>query len=73
VKNKLRRSVRRAYIHDLFARNVITKPQEKAKITAVSRELKEATCRSCRTQLGLDGTSDYRPCLLYRSRWACAQ
>jgi hypothetical protein len=38
-----------------------TKPQEKAKITAVSGELKEATCRSCRTQLGLDGTSDYRP------------
>ena len=30
----------------------------KAKITEVSRELKEATCHSCRTQLGLDAAAD---------------
>jgi integrase len=35
-----------------------TKPPKNAPITEVSRELKEATCRSCRTQLGLDGTGD---------------
>ena len=31
-----------------------TKPHAKATITDVSTELKEATCRSCRNQLGLD-------------------
>jgi hypothetical protein len=40
-----------------------TKPHEKAKITEVGRELKAATCRSCRTQLGLDGTSHENQCL----------
>ncbi|HEX6525606.1 MAG TPA: site-specific integrase [Streptosporangiaceae bacterium] len=35
-----------------------TKPHAKAKTTEVGRELKEVTCRSCRTQLGLDGTDD---------------
>ena len=30
----------------------------KAKTTEVGREIKEATCRSCRTQLGLDGSAD---------------
>ncbi len=35
-----------------------TKPHPKAPITELSRDLKDATCRSCRTQLGLDGTGD---------------
>jgi integrase len=35
-----------------------TRPHEKATITEVSSELKEATCRSCRIQLGLDNTGD---------------
>jgi integrase len=33
-----------------------TKPHTKATITDLSTELKETTCRSCRTQLGLDDT-----------------
>lgn len=35
-----------------------TKPYPKATITEVSQEFKEVTCRSCRTQLGLDATDD---------------
>ena len=35
-----------------------TKPHENALITEVSREPKEATCRSCRAQLGIDGTDN---------------
>jgi integrase len=35
-----------------------TKPHPKAAITDVSTELKEATCRSCRRQLGLDSVGD---------------
>src|SRR6185437_5056091 len=35
-----------------------TRVHPKATIAEVSRELKEVTCRSCRTQLGLDATSD---------------
>jgi len=35
-----------------------TKPHKSAPITEVSRELKEAACRSCRLQLGLDDTGD---------------
>jgi integrase len=35
-----------------------TRPHAKATITDVSTELKETTCRSCRTQLGLDDTGD---------------
>jgi len=120
IKSTLRRSIRRAQVHDLIARNVVelidlppgkpgrpsramtedqaarvlkaatgratayvkvvnasngrygathaatesgvlacgTRPHAKAKITEVSRELKEATCRSCRTQLGLDAAAD---------------
>ncbi len=116
IKSTLRRSIRRAQVHDLIGRNVIelidlpsgkpgrpsramtqdqaakvfktanakesgyikvvkasngrygathvateagqlacgTKPHKNATITEISRELKEATCRSCRTQLGLD-------------------
>jgi hypothetical protein len=116
IKSTLRRSIRRAQVHDLIARNVIelidlpsgkpgrpsramteeqaakvlkaakgqitayvkvvkasngrygathvatddgalacgTKSHPKAKISELSRELKEASCRSCRAQLGLD-------------------
>lgn len=35
-----------------------TKPHAKATITDISTELKEATCRSCRSQLGLDDTDE---------------
>ncbi len=35
-----------------------TKPPKNAPITEVSRELNQATCRSCRTQLGLDSNGD---------------
>ena len=35
-----------------------TKPHPNATITEVSRELKDATCRSCRSQLGLDETDN---------------
>jgi integrase len=35
-----------------------TKPHPKATITEVSREIKEATCRSCRSQIGIDDTED---------------
>jgi integrase len=35
-----------------------TKPHVNATITEVSRELKEATCRSCRSQLGVDDAND---------------
>ena len=31
-----------------------TRPHPKAPVTEVGRDLQEATCRSCRTQLGLD-------------------
>jgi integrase len=120
IKSTLRRSVRRAQVHDLIGRNVIelidlpagkpgrpsramtqdqaakvlktanggptgyvkvvkassgrygathaatesgqlacgTKSHWKAPITEVSRELKDATCLSCRSQLGLDNTGN---------------
>ena len=120
IKSTLRRSIRRAQVHDLIGRNVIelidlpagkpgrpsramtqdqaakvlktanggptgyvkvvkassgrygathaatesgqlacgTKSHWKAPITEVSRELKDATCLSCRTQLGLDNTGN---------------
>ena len=35
-----------------------TKPHKTAPITEVSRELKDATCRSCRSQLGIDDTEN---------------
>jgi integrase len=35
-----------------------TRPPAKATITEIGRELSEATCRSCRSQLGLDGPND---------------
>ena len=35
-----------------------TKPHPNAPITDVSREIKETTCRSCRTQLGIDDTEN---------------
>lgn len=35
-----------------------TKPPKNALIIEVSRELNQATCRSCRTQLGLDSNGD---------------
>jgi integrase len=35
-----------------------TKPHKTAPITEVSREPKEATCRSCRSQLGIDDTEN---------------
>jgi integrase len=35
-----------------------TRPNPKATIAELNQELKEVTCRSCRTQLGLDATSD---------------
>ena len=35
-----------------------TRPHPKATITEVGRDLQEATCRSCRTQLGLDSDGD---------------
>ena len=35
-----------------------TKPHKNAPITEVSREPKEATCRSCRSQLGIDETDN---------------
>jgi integrase len=35
-----------------------TKPYPKATITEVSREIKETTCRSCRSQVGIDDTED---------------
>jgi integrase len=47
--------------HAATAGNVLacgTKPHAKATITDVSTELKEATCRSCRNQLGLDDSDD---------------
>ena len=120
IKSTLRRSIRRAQVHDLIGRNVIelidlpsgkpgrpsramteeqaakvlktasgrntafgkvvkasngrygathaatdrgslacgTRPHSKATITEVSRDLNEASCRSCRRQLGLDAGSD---------------
>ena len=120
IKSTLRRSIRRAQVHDLIGRNVIelidlpagkpgrpsramtqdqaakvlktanggptgyvkvvkassgrygathaatesgqlacgTKSHWKAPITEVSRELKDATCLSCRSQLGLDDTGN---------------
>jgi integrase len=67
IKSTLRRSIRRAQVHDLIGRNVAsesgqlaccTKPQTKATITEVSREIKETTCRSCRSQIGIDDTED---------------
>jgi hypothetical protein len=120
IKSTLRRSIRRAQVHDLIGRNVVelidlppgkpgrpsramteeqaatvlkaaggrvtgyvkvvkastgrygathaatengtlacgTKPSAKAKITEIGRDLNTATCRSCRSQLGLDGTDD---------------
>jgi integrase len=120
IKSTLRRSIRRAQIHNLIARNVVelidlpagqpghpsramtqdqaatvlktasgkatgyvmvvkasngrygathaatetgelacgTKPHKNATITEVSREIKETTCRSCRTQLGIDETDN---------------
>jgi integrase len=120
IKSTLRRSIRRAQVHDLIGRNVIelidlppgrpgrpsramtqeqaarvlgaarggnasyvrlvkaskgrygathaateagilacgTRLHEKAPITEMGREIREATCRSCRTQLGLDTGSD---------------
>ena len=120
IKSTLRRSIRRAQVHDLIGRNVVelidlppgkpgrpsramteeqalkvlkaargqvgayirvvkasngrygaihaatedgtlacgTKPHDKAEITEVGRDLSETTCRSCRPQLGLDGTGD---------------
>jgi len=120
IKSTLRRSIRRAQVHDLIARNVVelvdlpagqpghpsramteaqaakllktasgkatgfvrvvkaskgqygathaatetgelacgAKPHANAPITEVSREPKEATCRSCQLQLDLDGSSD---------------
>jgi integrase len=35
-----------------------TKPHRNATITEVSREIKETTCRSCRSQLGIDDADD---------------
>jgi integrase len=35
-----------------------TRPHPKATITELGRDLEEATCRSCRTQLGLDSDGD---------------
>jgi integrase len=35
-----------------------TKPHPKATITEISREIKETTCRSCRSQLGIDDADD---------------
>ena len=35
-----------------------TRPHPKATITEVGRDLQAATCRSCRTQLGLDADGD---------------
>jgi integrase len=35
-----------------------TKPNKNAKVTEISRELKETTCRSCRNHLGLDDPTD---------------
>jgi hypothetical protein len=35
-----------------------TKPHRNATITEVSREIKETTCRTCRTQLGIDDTDN---------------
>jgi integrase len=35
-----------------------TKPHPKATITEVSREIKETTCRSCRSQIGIDDSED---------------
>src|ERR1700733_1316032 len=35
-----------------------TKPHKNAPITELSREPKEATCRSCRAQLGIDETDN---------------
>ncbi len=120
IKSTLRRSIRRAQVHDLIARNVVelvdlpagqpghpsramteaqaakvlktasgkatgfvkvvkaskgqygathaatetgelacgTKPHANAPITEVTREPKEATCRSCQSQLDLDGAGD---------------
>lgn len=48
-------------IHAATAADVLacgTRRPPKATINDVSQELKEVTCRSCRTQLGLDATSD---------------
>jgi hypothetical protein len=47
--------------HAATAANVLacgTKPHPKATITDITTEPKEATCRSCRNQLGLDDTDD---------------
>jgi len=46
IKSTLRRSIRRAQVHNLIARDV------------VETEVKEATCRSCRSQLGLDDSDE---------------
>ena len=139
IKSTLRRSIRRAQVHDLIGRNVIelidlpagkpgrpsramtqeqaakvlktanggptgyvkvvkassgrygathaatesgqlacgTKSHWKAPITQMSRELKDATCLSCRTQLGLDGTGNANqrlaPSSSCPSPSACAQ
>jgi integrase len=35
-----------------------TKPHKNATITEVSREIKETTCRSCRSHIGIDDTED---------------
>jgi integrase len=120
IKSTLRRSIRRAQVHDLIGRNVVelidlptgqpghpsramtqdqatkvlktasgkatgyvkavkaskggygathaatetgelacgTKPHKNATITEVSQETKDATCRSCRCQLGMDDETD---------------
>jgi integrase len=120
IKSTLRRSIRRAQVHDLIGRNVVelvdlptgqpgrpsramteaqagkvlkaasgqatgfvkvvkaskgrygathaatetgdlacsTKPRQDAPVTEVSVELKDATCRSCRSQLGLDDSEE---------------
>ena len=134
IKSTLRRSIRRAQVHDLIGRNVVelvdlpagrpghpsramteeqaakvlktasgkatgyvkvvkaskgrygathaatetgelacgTKPHKNAPITEVSREPKDATCRSCRAQLGIDDpatpTSDSKRSSSWRSR-----
>jgi integrase len=47
--------------HAATAKDVLacgTKRPPKATITELSEELKDVTCRSCRTQLGLDATTD---------------
>jgi hypothetical protein len=134
IKSTLRRSIRRAQVHNLIARNVVelidlpggqpgrpsramtqaqankvlkaasgrvagfvkvvraskgrygaahaatetgelacgNKPHPKATITDVSAELKDTTCRSCRSQLGLDDSDGSRRCSSSQSPSACA-